>query len=59
MQNSTAFIDSAKVMAKGQVIDFLKLLDRGVCDLNVGYSLILTNELLDGLFAVRLSLIHI
>jgi len=32
--------------------DLLKLLDRWVCDLNIGDPLILTNDLLDGLFAV-------
>ena len=33
--------------------DLLKFLDGRVCDLNIGDPLILTNELLDGLFAVR------
>ena len=32
--------------------DLLKFLDGGVCDLDIGDPLILTNELLDGLFAV-------
>ena len=31
---------------------YTSLLDRWVCDLNVGDPLILTNDLLDGLFAV-------